>query len=805
MTLATALRQRALMAQAFGVRRPRVRRPPLRPARFPSSARLAYLRGLLELLDEIQRSITQHVVPQLPRLVQAHASTRGDGGTRRIAIVGAPRAGKTTTALELVEQLGLPIHHADDLIELGWSEASDALAELIGATEGGAIFEGVAVVRALRKLLNSSAGKPVDQVLVLRTPHVPLTPGQARMATACETILREIAPALQARGVELVSEISALMPSAPRFDAPGDSVTDLFDLVRDDVAREIPEKRIKLLGQDNALRVSEHTRGELDKQIKQVVKIDIFAPDTGVPDHIQAFVAQQVQLIKGLTETTLAQTHSTVLDGLRQGLRAEEITKNLREKVGLSKTKATIIANDQVGKLNGELTQLRQRALGIKRYKWATSRDELVRPGHRALDGTVQKWGEPPLVNAKTGKRAHPGFDTHYYPCRCSAIPMIEDLLEEAGLTAPAAAEEPKLPPVPATLPKPPPANVPAQTKPAAALPPPPPPSPPGSPPSPPSSPPSTPPRVTPVPTLPQPPPANVTTPQLPAAPPVRGIPAWMTAKDAKVYRDVPVDEGENGARKLTLADSKHGVWKAARDEQHLRSGIKAGSFHQREAAVYELDALLGGETVVPPTVSRWLQGEQGSLQRFAPNAKRTEEVFRQRLSEQAAEALAQEPLVRRQFLLDVITANDDRHERNTLWRKAAGGKLKPVAIDNGLTFPDGPPLRFVFAIPDGNFQWPLLELDQTSVTQLQNLKLSDVAALLHRHEGITEPQIREALARIRSLQNDPAQFVKLREHDNSAPRVVHQWLRQRSGERATLGQISDAELAEISQLAKRP
>jgi SPP1 gp7 family putative phage head morphogenesis protein len=350
------------------------------------------------------------------------------------------------------------VHHADDLIVLGWSEASEALAAQMTAADSG-IFEGVAVVRALRKMLSSSPGKPVDQVLVLRQPHLKLNDGQARMAKACETMLQGITAELLARGVEMVDAISADAPGAtPRMDEAGSTIKGMFDRARAWVAGQYPAKRIALLAQQNALRVQDNVVTQVDGAIKRVVKIDVFSPMSGVADHLSAFVAQNVVLIQNLTEQTLAQTHATVLEGLRQGLRAEEIKKNLRDKVGLSETKATILANDQVGKLHGELTQLRQTSLGLKRYTWATSRDELVRPSHAALDGTVQRWDDPPIVNEKTGLRAHPGFDTHFYPCRCSAIPMLDDVLQEAGLLpANDVVESVVQKPPPSSLPTPPP------------------------------------------------------------------------------------------------------------------------------------------------------------------------------------------------------------------------------------------------------------------------------------------------------------------------------------------------------------
>jgi len=145
----------------------------------------------------------------------------------RIAIVGGPRVGKTTTARALAARHGLPLQHADDLIPLGWSEASTRLAGNIGAAQSG-IFEGVAVVRALRKLLEASAARPVEALVILRKPHEQLSAGQEAMRSGHDSVLDEIRPELERRGVVVVDagarvdaavERVLVSPMAIRYDS----------------------------------------------------------------------------------------------------------------------------------------------------------------------------------------------------------------------------------------------------------------------------------------------------------------------------------------------------------------------------------------------------------------------------------------------------------------------------------------------------------------------------------------------------------------------------------------------------------
>lgn len=121
--------------------------------------------------------------------------------------------------------------------------------------------------------------------------------------------------------------------------------------------------------------------------------------------------------IKRAVEKVLAQP-------LDQGVSVSEIRKELQREVGISKRRAQLIARDQTLKLQAQLTEARQKQVGIRRYVWTTSNDERVREDHAALDGQVIEWASPPIVDRRTGRRAHAGED---FQCRCTADPILDD------------------------------------------------------------------------------------------------------------------------------------------------------------------------------------------------------------------------------------------------------------------------------------------------------------------------------------------------------------------------------------------
>ena len=99
----------------------------------------------------------------------------------RVAIVGAPRTGKTTLAATCTDR---EVIHTDDHKQAAWANQP---AIIIGRTAGRERFviEGVQTARALRK------GLEVDAEIVLTEPKVEVTPGQKAMGKGHDKILRE--------------------------------------------------------------------------------------------------------------------------------------------------------------------------------------------------------------------------------------------------------------------------------------------------------------------------------------------------------------------------------------------------------------------------------------------------------------------------------------------------------------------------------------------------------------------------------------------------------------------------------------
>lgn len=182
-----------------------------------------------------------------------------------------------------------------------------------------------------------------------------------------------------------------------------------------------PDAELGQLAFDFARKISDYNRRQLNEQFRAVIGIDLPASDTHLGEALDLFRTQNVDLITRMTQDQLGRIETLLTQHARSGSRVEQIRRELQEQQSLGRARAELIARDQVLKLNGQLTQLRQKEAGVEEYEWNTSGDERVREFHRRLNGTVHRWDNPPVTDKK-GRRNHPGED---FQCRCVAIPII--------------------------------------------------------------------------------------------------------------------------------------------------------------------------------------------------------------------------------------------------------------------------------------------------------------------------------------------------------------------------------------------
>ena len=210
----------------------------------------------------------------------------------------------------------------------------------------------------------------------------------------------------------------------------GEIITRSIRDVKIGIALQIPESLLRVRTEDQAITSERFQRRQFDRQIKTVLGVNPIISEPFLEPLVQSFVETNVALIQSIPEQSLRNIETKLRTGIEEGVSAKElerrtleeiVTKRLedltKDELRKAKNRAKLIARDQTNKFLGNLNELRQTSLGVTHYFWSDSRDERVRPTHRARNGKRFAWNNPP-------SDGHPGEPIND---RCQALPDLED------------------------------------------------------------------------------------------------------------------------------------------------------------------------------------------------------------------------------------------------------------------------------------------------------------------------------------------------------------------------------------------
>jgi SPP1 gp7 family putative phage head morphogenesis protein len=231
----------------------------------------------------------------------------------------------------------------------------------------------------------------------------------------------------------ILAETEALRPTTDsiRYDQTiGEKVADLFKATEQRISSDITDFELSQITEGTAEEISAWNKAQITRVMKQGLGVDIYQAEPWLAQELNIFTVNNVNLIKSSNAAFLKQTETIVYDGMRRGLRHEEIAKQIlgtgKDELGkvskfkTAKNRANLIARDQVNKLNGQLNELRQKNAGISKYIWRTNVDGRERASHNHWNGMEFSWetGSPNGTN--------PGDEIQ---CRCYAQPVLDDIL----------------------------------------------------------------------------------------------------------------------------------------------------------------------------------------------------------------------------------------------------------------------------------------------------------------------------------------------------------------------------------------
>lgn len=206
--------------------------------------------------------------------------------------------------------------------------------------------------------------------------------------------------------------------------------TGWFETLRQGFLRAAAEIRLEHI-LTRVRRFADEVSGFNKRQFHAVVRsaygVDIFKSEPWLADVLKQWESENIKLIRSIPQQALERMHGKIVNAVRSGKLVRDIRDEIRAEYGVTKNRADLIANDQIGKLNGQLTQERQKGIGVKSYKWRGALDERERDAHVEREGKSFSWDKPP-------EDGHPGEPIR---CRCSAEPELPDLEDVEGLQFP--------------------------------------------------------------------------------------------------------------------------------------------------------------------------------------------------------------------------------------------------------------------------------------------------------------------------------------------------------------------------------
>lgn len=137
-------------------------------------------------------------------------------------------------------------------------------------------------------------------------------------------------------------------------------------------------------------------------------------------------------------------TEQAIVNGLSPKKLKEQIMKATE---GLSEKHCKLLARDQMGKLNGNITEAQMQEIGLDLYVWSTAYDDRVRDSHALMEGLLCRWDDASVCSYDNGKTweprpsgaidLHPGQDIQ---CRCVGLAFYPEL--EAEMTGTSLSEQ---------------------------------------------------------------------------------------------------------------------------------------------------------------------------------------------------------------------------------------------------------------------------------------------------------------------------------------------------------------------------
>jgi SPP1 gp7 family putative phage head morphogenesis protein len=187
------------------------------------------------------------------------------------------------------------------------------------------------------------------------------------------------------------------------------------------LADQLDNPQLGFIGIDNAAEgIDQQVKDDLGK-----LGIDVNLNPETKKRLVKDYVKNQNMNIQNWQGEQIERLRKAVMDNMtgEGSMSRMNLIDRIKLEFEVSHNKARFLARQETSIFMSRLGIDRAKDSGVKKYKWSTSHDIDVRDSHRALQGKVVDFNNPPVVDEKTQRRAHAGED---YNCRCAKIWVLD-------------------------------------------------------------------------------------------------------------------------------------------------------------------------------------------------------------------------------------------------------------------------------------------------------------------------------------------------------------------------------------------
>lgn len=168
------------------------------------------------------------------------------------------------------------------------------------------------------------------------------------------------------------------------------------------------------------------TTNSTGQSIGQALGLTVkFKPTRAMQNAMASIINENVSLIKTIPQRCFQELEGLVMRSVRAGRDIGELTKEIKERYGVTRRRAAFIASDQNNKATEALSRIRMQELGFNQAKWIhVTRSKYARHSHIDMDGKIFDLNQG-IFDDEVGRFIHPG---ELPRCRCQKAPVLSML-----------------------------------------------------------------------------------------------------------------------------------------------------------------------------------------------------------------------------------------------------------------------------------------------------------------------------------------------------------------------------------------